>query len=244
MSHLLGRSIPAPDFRILFESAPGLYLVLTPDFTVAAVSDAYLEATMTKRDEIVGRSSRSFQTIRTTRARPASPTSARRFWSPVNSPLLGPDGALAYIIHRVEDVTEFVRLKQRGTEQDRLAEELKTRAGAMESEIFRRAQGAGAGCDTEEILRSAERAAMLTRQLLAFSRREVLQPKVLDLNAIVGDLGKMLRRLIGETVELVVVPGDDLRSVRADPGHLEQVLMNATVNARDAVASSLGHFAT
>jgi signal transduction histidine kinase len=98
--------------------------------------------------------------------------------------------------------------------------------------------------DTEEILRSAERAAMLTRQLLAFSRREVLQPKVLDLNAIVGDLGKMLRRLIGETVELVVVPGDDLRSVRADPGHLEQVLMNATVNARDAVASSLGHFAT
>jgi CheY-like chemotaxis protein len=89
--------------------------------------------------------------------------------------------------------------------------------------------------DTEEILRASERAAMLTRQLLAFSRREVLQPRTLDLNAIVSNLGKMLRRLIGEAVDLVVVPGDDLWPVTADPGHLEQVVMNLSVNARDAM---------
>lgn len=89
--------------------------------------------------------------------------------------------------------------------------------------------------DTEEILRAAERASMLTRQLLAFSRREVLQPQTLDLNAIVSDMGRMLRRLIGATIDLVVVPGPGLGMVKADAGHLEQVIMNLAVNARDAM---------
>jgi two-component system cell cycle sensor histidine kinase/response regulator CckA len=89
--------------------------------------------------------------------------------------------------------------------------------------------------DTEEILKAATRASLLTRQLLAFSRREVLQPRLLDLNAIVADMGKMLRRLIGESIDLVVVPGENLCAVKADLGHMEQVLMNLSVNARDAM---------
>jgi CheY-like chemotaxis protein len=89
--------------------------------------------------------------------------------------------------------------------------------------------------DTEEILKAATRASLLTRQLLMFSRREILQPKLLDLNAIVSDMGTMLRRLIGESIDLAVVHGDKLWAVKADSGHVEQVLMNLAVNARDAM---------
>jgi signal transduction histidine kinase len=87
----------------------------------------------------------------------------------------------------------------------------------------------------QEILRAAERATGLTRQLLAFSRQQVLEPRVLDLNAVIIDLHVMLRRLIGEDVELVTEPAAHLGSVRADRGQLEQVLMNLVVNARDAM---------
>ena len=131
-----------PDFRVLFEGAPGLYLVLTPDLVIVAVSDAYLRATMTKRDEIVGRhlfevfpdnpDDPAATGVRNLRAslervrarhipdamavqkydirRPAAEGGGfeERFWSPVNSPVLGPQGELLYIIHRVEDITELV----------------------------------------------------------------------------------------------------------------------------------------
>jgi two-component system cell cycle sensor histidine kinase/response regulator CckA len=86
-----------------------------------------------------------------------------------------------------------------------------------------------------QILKAAERAAGLTRQLLAFGRKQVLQPKIVDLNAIVSGMEKMLRRVIGEDVELATRPAPDLGSVRADPGQIEQVLMNLAVNARDAM---------
>jgi signal transduction histidine kinase/CheY-like chemotaxis protein len=89
--------------------------------------------------------------------------------------------------------------------------------------------------DVELILQTAERAAALTRQLLAFSRRQVLQPKVLDLNVLVGDMGKLLRRLIGEDIEVSLGLARDLGLVRVDPGQIEQVLMNLVVNARDAM---------
>ncbi|HVG39222.1 MAG TPA: PAS domain S-box protein [Pyrinomonadaceae bacterium] len=87
----------------------------------------------------------------------------------------------------------------------------------------------------EEIKYAAERAASLTRQLLAFSRRQVLQPKVLDLNAVVSDVEKLLRRLIGEDIALTTTAAHDLASVRADPGQLEQVILNLAINARDAM---------
>jgi two-component system, cell cycle sensor histidine kinase and response regulator CckA len=89
--------------------------------------------------------------------------------------------------------------------------------------------------DVEEIRRSGERAASLTRQLLAFSRQQVLQPKVVDLNALVMDMDKLLRRLIGEDIELATVLDPALGRVRADPGQLEQVIANLAVNARDAM---------
>ncbi len=167
-------SSSTPDFRTLFESAPGLYLVLTPDLTIVAVSGAYLQATMTRREDILGR--RLFDVFPDNPDDPAAtgvrnlkaslsrvlqnhaadamavqkydirrPDSGgggfeERFWSPVNCPVLGADGALAYIIHRVEDVTEFVRLKRHGVEQDKLTQELRTHAERMEGEIYLRAQ--------------------------------------------------------------------------------------------------------
>jgi signal transduction histidine kinase len=163
-----------PDFRVLFESAPGLYLVLTPDFKIVAASDAYLRATMTRREEVLGQGifevfpdnpddphatgvsnlSASLERVLRNQApdamavqkydirRPAAEGGGfeERYWSPVNSPVSGPTGEVAYIIHRVEDVTEFVRIKQTGIEQEKLTQELRTRGEQMESEIFLRAQ--------------------------------------------------------------------------------------------------------
>jgi two-component system, cell cycle sensor histidine kinase and response regulator CckA len=88
---------------------------------------------------------------------------------------------------------------------------------------------------TQEIKNAGERAASLTRQLLAFSRKQVLQPKVLALNDVVTNVAKMLQRLIGEDIELVLSLSAALGQVKADPGQLEQVLLNLIVNARDAM---------
>jgi PAS domain S-box-containing protein len=162
-----------PDFQALFQSAPGLYLVLTPDLTIVAVSDAYMRATMTKREEILCReifdvfpddpddpSATGVRNLRTSLQRvlqhktpdamavqkydirkPESQGGGfeERFWSAFNSPVLGSDKEVAYIIHRVEDVTEFVRLKQQTLEQEKLAEKLRTRTGQMEAEVYQRA---------------------------------------------------------------------------------------------------------
>ncbi|HEY6925271.1 MAG TPA: ATP-binding protein [Steroidobacteraceae bacterium] len=164
-----------PDFQSVFEAAPGLYLVLKPDFTIAAVSDAYLQATLTRREDIVGRGifevfpdnprdpaatgvanlKASLSRVRETGVmdamavqkydirRPDSDGGGfeERFWSPVNTPVFRPGTReLSYIIHRVEDVTEFIRLKQQRLEQSRLTHALQTRTEQMEGEIFLRAQ--------------------------------------------------------------------------------------------------------
>jgi len=89
--------------------------------------------------------------------------------------------------------------------------------------------------DLAQIKACAERAAALTHQLLAFSRKQPLQLEVLDLNAVVAGIGKMLRRLIGEDVDFATVLGADLGRVRADPGQIEQVITNLAVNAREAM---------
>jgi signal transduction histidine kinase/FixJ family two-component response regulator len=167
-------SSPAPDFRVLFEAAPGLYLVLSPELRIVAASDAYLRATMTSREAIVGRpmfevfpdnpadagatGSRNLRTslerVLATRQSDALAVQKydvrrppeqggefeERYWSSVNSPVLGPDGEVAYVIHGVEDVTAFVRLKRQRAEQSRVAEALRARSEEMESEIFLRAQ--------------------------------------------------------------------------------------------------------
>jgi PAS domain S-box-containing protein len=89
--------------------------------------------------------------------------------------------------------------------------------------------------EVKQIEDAAQRAAALTRQLLAFSRRQVLKPKVLDLNSVVTGMDRMLRRVIGEDIELVTKTAADLGQVQADPGQVEQVIMNLAVNARDAM---------
>jgi PAS domain S-box-containing protein len=87
----------------------------------------------------------------------------------------------------------------------------------------------------QEIANAAGRATSLTRQLLAFSRKQMLAPKVVDLNSVVTESLKMLTRLIGEDIDLVMVPSSEIGAVKADPGQIEQVVMNLAVNARDAM---------
>jgi signal transduction histidine kinase len=240
-----------------------------------------------------------------------------RYWSPVNTPVLSAAKQCLYIIRRVEDVTEFVRLKRLELELDKLTEELGTRAASLEyGEIFshskkqneanRKLQRANLELEAfsyhlsrekaealsalresqeqllqsqkleavgqlaggiahdfnnlltviigyselvlrttaadhphlpklQEIKKAARHAASLTRQLLAFSRKQVLQPKVLELNSIVPEIERMLRRVIGEDIELRTTLQPDLGKIEADPGQVEQVIMNLAVNARDAM---------
>jgi signal transduction histidine kinase/ActR/RegA family two-component response regulator len=371
---------PQPDFRMLFEGAPGLYLVLAPDLHIVAASDTYLRATMTTRDSILGRGifdvfpdnpddpeatgvnnlraslhsvlesgrtdTMAVQKYDVRRPDAEGGGFEERFWSPQNSPVFGPDGRLRFIIHRVEDVTEFVRLRQAGHEREasntkalqdmegeiylraqevasanrglqtanatlgRLyrqislllshASELHTEPGAADDwdllrtpltpeemlgrvsrmiadhqrmedqlrqsqkmEAVGRLAGGVAhdfnnlltviagyvsllkdGLDSgreqpelEEIQAAVKRAAELTRQLLTFSRKQIWQPQVLDVNSVVSHMEGMLRRLIGEDITLVVALAGDLEKVKADPGQIEQVIMNLAVNARDAMPS-------
>ena len=412
------------DFRLLFESAPGLYLVLTPELTIVAASDAYLRATMTRREDILGRAlfevfpdnpedpaasgvrnvsaslgrvteHRKPDTMPVTRYDMRRPDSKgggfeERFWNAVNRPVVGPDGELRYLIHAVEDVTELVRLGRLEQEREAVTSALKTRVEAMEADaqdeslieravfgiyranfdgrlmkvnaalvamlgydsaeelsavnvhsvfadaaaradivrrtvdqgritgaeaIWKRKSGldirvrlngrltreqdkgtpvfevivediteqhrlheelrqahkmeaigqlAGGvahdfnnmltailgyaellteqigpdkpiGKDLREIQRAAERAAVLTRQLLAFSRKQVLAVKPVDLSTIYRDLGPMLRRLLGEPVRIVTKLADDLVPVMGDVAQLEHLLINLCVNARDAM---------
>ena len=354
--------------------------MLAPDLRIVAVSDAYLRATMTAREAILGRG--IFDVFPDNPADPdatgvnnlrASLNSVlefgrtdtmavqqydvrrpdadgggfeERFWSPQNSPVFGPGGRLQFIIHRVEDVTEFVRLRQAGHEREASTtkalqdmereiylraqevasanrslqtanatlgrlyhqisvllshaselhtepgtaddwdmlrnpitpEEMLARVGRMIADhqrmedqlrqsqkmeaVGRLAGGVAhdfnnlltviAGYATllkedlgpereqpelEEIQAAVKRAAELTRQLLTFSRKQIWQPQVLDVNLVVSRMEGMLRRLIGEDITLVAALSGDLGKIKADPGQIEQVIMNLAVNARDAMPS-------
>ncbi|HUS18622.1 MAG TPA: cache domain-containing protein [Terriglobales bacterium] len=94
--------------------------------------------------------------------------------------------------------------------------------------------------ELEEIRKATERATALTRQLLAFSRQQVLESKVIDLNTVLSNMDTLLRRLLGESIELNFILGRDLGHVKADPGQIGQVIMNLAVNARDAMSGSRG----
>jgi len=103
--------------------------------------------------------------------------------------------------------------------------------------LMRHPAGDQSFADIMQIKQNANRAANLVRQLLAFSRRQTLQPKVLDITDVLAELSNLIRRLIGENIELKMVHGRDLGQVRADQGQLEQVLINLAVNARDSMPS-------
>jgi PAS domain S-box-containing protein len=107
--------------------------------------------------------------------------------------------------------------------------------GYSELLVPRVRQDASLASDVEEIRKAGERASRLTRQLLAFSRQQVLEPRILDVNVLVNDLKNMLDRLIGEDVHIEVETEPDLESVKADPSQVEQLILNLVVNARDAM---------
>lgn len=108
--------------------------------------------------------------------------------------------------------------------------------GAAELALESLNRGESVSNEIEEIRRAATRASDLTRQMLAFSRQQILQPRVIDLNELVTGLQQMLRRLLPEDIDLNIISGNDLGRVYADPGQIEQVVVNLAVNARDAMA--------
>jgi two-component system, cell cycle sensor histidine kinase and response regulator CckA len=434
----------SPEYRAVFDSAPGNFLLLDPALTIVGVTDAYCAATMTVRDQILGRhifdvfpdnpSDPAATGVRNLRAsldrvleyrkanrmplqrydirRPASEGGGfeERYWSPLNCPVLGPDGSLRHIIHAVEDVTEVAQLKRKLQEDETLRAELRQSENQIEAEMSLRveaveankrlgeserryrfladavpqlvwtADATGAATyfngrwveftgmtldqlrgggwwsaihpedveptvraweqalregadryqvehrlrrhdgtyrrmftvaqpyrgpdrtvlhwfgsttdihdravaeeqlrqaqrlqavgklaggmahevnnmmtgvigfsefvlrtfseddprrgDIQEIIRAGTRASDVTRQLLAFTRQQLLHPEVLDVNSVVTGVEKMLRRSLGEDHLLELALAPEAGEIRADRGQLEQVLLNLTLNARDAM---------
>jgi PAS domain S-box-containing protein len=167
------------------------------------------------------------------------------------SPSRGPAGETVSRVLVLRDVTEEHRLRERLRHAQKL-EAVGTLAGGVAHDfnnLLSVINGYAAMAlngeseshaireDLREILAAGGRAAKLTRQLLAFGRRQVLKPEVLDLNEVVNGIEKMLRRLISEDIQLVKQVAPGLHPVRVDPGQLEQVLVNLVVNARDASAA-------
>ncbi len=331
------------NYQLLFERCRAAQLVLDPQLRIIAVSEAYLAATMTRRDRILGQP--LFEVFPDN---PADPTATGtrnlraslerviryrrtdtmavqkydirrpeaegggfevRYWSPVNSPILDPQGTLLHIVHEVMDVTEFVNLRtsrdeatqhnllllertagmeaeilargedlQRANAELRLArDELERRVEERTAELrsteeqLRHAQrmeavGRLAGGiahdfnnilsvimtfteltrlslppqgpafdDLGQVLLASERAAALTRQLLAFSRQQVVQPRAIALDEIVASMQRMNGRLLGEDIELTTLLDSDEALVFVDPSQIEQVIANLVVNARDAM---------
>jgi len=165
------------------------------------------------------------------------------------TPVKDARGETAHFIEITRDLTEEKRLESQFLQSQKMESVGRLAAGiahdfnnllnvingtaVLASEGLK--EGDSLQADLEEIRRAGERAASLTRQLLAFSRQQIMEPDVFDLNTLVADLGGMLRRVIGEDIEFVVVPAGAPCSVRADPGQIEQVVMNLVVNARDAM---------
>jgi len=165
-----------------------------------------------------------------------------------NTPLVDEADRVLGVASFVQDVTERVALEERFRQSQKM-EAIGRLAGGVAHDfnnlltvILGYAQILSDGLppgrladSTAQIKSQAERAAGITRQLLAFSRKQVLSPRIIDLNDILLNLDSLLRRLIGEDIEVITAPARDLGPVKADPGQIEQVIMNLALNARDAM---------
>ena len=245
----------APNFRALFESAPGLYLVMTSDFEIVAASDAYLRATMRRRDEIVGRTlfdvlfddpdDSAATTVRALTAsvkrvladkRPdvmAIQQRDQRYWKRVNSPVLGASGEVLYIMHHLEDVT--------GSKHDFLAmlgHELRNPLAAIASatEVLKRtgATNGTAGQSRAVIERQVRHLKRLVDDLLDAARvqsgKVTLSRRPVDLADAVRSAVAVLQGT-GASVEHVVEVDAQSAGVNVDPTRLEQILVNLLTNA-------------
>jgi PAS domain S-box-containing protein len=166
-----------------------------------------------------------------------------------NTALIDDSGRVLGVASLAQDVTERVALEER-LRQSQKMEAVGRLAGGIAhdfnnlltvilgySQIVTDGVPAGSRLaeSTSQIKSAADRAAGITRQLLAFSRKQVLSPRIVNLNDVVLNLDSLLRRLIGEDIEVLTVPANELGSVKADPGQVEQVIMNLALNARDAM---------
>jgi signal transduction histidine kinase/ActR/RegA family two-component response regulator len=251
-----GTEPPPLDFAHLFESAPDLYLVLDPNLVIVAVTEEYLRATMTRREEILGRYlfdvfpdnpddpaatgvgnlGSSLDRVRRelmpdTMAvqkydirRPESEGGGfeARYWSPRNSPVLRADGSLACIVHRVEDVTEFVRLKELEAEQSELAAELQHRTARAEVEVLQRSR------ELQEANRQLRSANEAKSEFLSRMSHELRTPlnavlgfgQVLQLGSLDEDQAQSVQQILNGGRHLLDLIDEVLDIARIDSGHL------------------------
>jgi len=174
---------------------------------------------------------------------------SRRFIHVVKVPMREGGGEISGILGVARDVTTRKRLEEQ-LRQSQKMEALGQLAGGVAHDFNNLLQTVIAHVqfveetlspedstyeDIQQIRAATQKGAMLTRQLLAFSRRQHIEPEDLDLNLVISDLMKMVRRVIGEDIELKILPGAKLANIHADPGQMEQILMNLAVNSRDAM---------
>ncbi len=201
--------------------------------------DRVLEASLTK--QMAGEYSEEYRIVR--------PDGSLRWILDRGFPVLDSTGAVCRVVGIAEDMTERKQLEQQLLQAQKM-EVVGQLAGGIahdfnnlltvingysEMLLATMEPDDPLRSDVQEIEKAGHKAATLTHQLLAFSRKQVLQPQVLDLGAVIADLGTILQRLIGTHISFTVRAAPDLWPVKADPGHIEQVLINLAVNARDAM---------